>query len=1033
MSLNSPQDPMSYITGYMYSNFLSLSQILNSNDLNNFYGFITNNYSYCVQNPSYASQSVMGFLSMIDQSNRSYCQILATHPDPCAHYFLSTLLFNLSENDKKVLLTKPDSLGESLIDYCMHHSIVSLKNLLNGMNEVEQSILIFQYFKNRPYNLVNALNIQVPGIRDFIKDSIAKLSQSDKILLLTQRDHNRMTAIEYCLNKGTVADINSLFDGLNDKNRQEIILKNFEKEPFKLAKICGQQNSIGRDYILNTLTNLDNDEKLKFLTEPVLGNSSVMDIFLDIDPKFIEDLFSNLEEREKKEIIYKNFYNRYESMARALDNGSFDNLMNALEDGHDKNDIINIKKVYMLKKMAGHFMGISATNSNFNSRTNTFQGSEKNSESQYEGLLFKLAMSMFKEKLKTYTPSVEFRSEFKAIMHAFECIEEVDVNNRQIDKQLEKYVREYSNANLIVIPTGWEKHSVTVAATSEYLIIANRGTRSNDLKGGCTVYRLNAPLTEDAIFSLMKKTTEYDFEKIVQSIVKKKDDGAYDIFYSFNQIKDQSHGTCSIANKKAVVAGILLLLKGQGQVNDGLVNSCMEEYKKLTTHIRQIALNELTSELRDNLDLKNDLLEIFSDFCNQHLDVTKKKELTIIMDIISNIPDSMKAEFNSLLSMEALWIISKLDEGGIDYPFSELLKDCNFYRLTQYSYDKTISFTRSLILLIENDTSITEAFKWCSDYFDYILGKKNFKILFSKLTILAEHDKSLLIKAFLEYGGSRCKKLITLMQQNGNDQDLRNCVELIFRDMSINEKVKLLSPEYTSPWLLRTIQSGDLLEMVLDGLDLNQIVELFSVVDNYIEDDNLYKNVLDAKHDVSFYQVLYKKIGPDHFKTLIEAFPDCITNADAQTRQFIESRITASKLDPVILKSDTRRRKGLHHHYGSFNSDLSHPTQLKGDPFDVYVKDFLTKTKGDRKTYEENLFITEIQSLLEKLDAKETTSIEIINTISDAVDAIEKSDKISAEVKEQAKDLKENLNRASHDDSYLAYIDVKRKQAPKGA
>jgi hypothetical protein len=831
---------------------------------------------------------------LVNYFNQPYKLVeIVNSQDPTVFNFIHRQLKNLSESDRILLFTQVDQYGKSAIDYCLSMGNNFIENLFHGLDAEEQKKLVLMNYINQPYKLVEIVNSQDPTVSNFIHRQLSNLSENHRMKLFTQFDQSGKNAIDYCLSMGNNF-IENLFHGINEEERRKLIVINFNNQPFEFVTAMDSKSK-SSDFLKNLIINMSTADRLQFLTKKHSNGYSVLDRCF---AKSNLDLLHHFSDQEKKELILANFNTENSKISIAIGNGSFDKLLNDFQEEAEKKELINLKQIFMLKKMAGHILGISEKNVDFNPRTNTYT---KSTTKKYEGLSTDIALAVFKEKLNSYNPSESFQTEFEAIRRAFSIIDyDCPFDPLQRQEQLHKYVSEYSSAGLIVIPSGWIGHSVTLAATKDRIIIANRGEKA-DPSGGCVIYTLENPLTQDQIFSLMTTTTYNDFKNIIQSLTKHGDRINFpDLFYSVSSIKDQSRGTCSIANKKAVIAGLLVLLKANSPDNEELIRNCMDEYKKFTNHIRQVVLLELTSELRENLDLEDELLEIFSDFCNEHLDVFKKKELLLIYEIISHIPDRLKADFNARLTPEALWVVSTIQKEGIDYSFPELLKDANYYRKTDS--EKSKNFTQSLIQLVNQESSTTEAYKWCTDYFDYLLDKRNFNILFDQINILIKEDRELFINAFLRYDGDKFRKLIGLMQENKNNKQLQECTKLLLNNFTTQEKIKLLSPSYAYSWLLRT--SGDILKVLLDGINPDEVFKLFTELDKHLHmyDKNLHlntfnQNLFEVKHEPSYYHALFDAIGEKLFISLINQFPDCIEKNDGAIRKFIESRLETQLSD----------------------------------------------------------------------------------------------------------------------------------------
>lgn len=140
---------------------------------------------------------------------------------------------------------------------------------------------------------------------------------------------------------------------------------------------------------------------------------------------------------------------------------------------------------------------------------------------------------------------------------------------------------EQNNSDIKIIPTGWLQHDLYVAKVGNKLILCNRGETNSDDWGGVKIFELK-DLKTDVAESLRFIETAAEFEDKLQGIVE-----ASKPAQTFDEIKEQKHGTCSFVNVKSLIAPLLHIL-GDAEYYD--------HYKQFTTWIRDRELEHLLAK-----------------------------------------------------------------------------------------------------------------------------------------------------------------------------------------------------------------------------------------------------------------------------------------------------------------------------------------------------------------------------------------------------------------------------------------------------
>jgi len=318
-----------------------------------------------------------------------------------------------------------------------------------------------------------------------------------------------------------------------------------------------------------------------------------------------------------------------------------------------KQQIKKIQKDVNLRKLPTHFLGLDDKN-------NT-DFSQKG-----EGLDELFAARQFNKVLNKINP-IElngYTDEFEKIFKAFNSSTIIDrnfINNKNF----------YDTNKLIIINSGWPGHSVTIAATRKFLLVANRGEGIHE-RGGCIIYFLEKMLNARQINDLSARRSKLEIEAQILKVVKKQD-GEPKILHAF-ELSEQKYGTCSIANKKAAVAGLLPLVnsltynsKGKEYFNQTLFTSQLDaariSYKQFTYYTRLVILKDNLVKLNKSKlasPKHNEIMDLIASFVKQHLDLNKQSETQLLrqvfdllsednyQNLVKNIPDEIMLTLASI-------------------------------------------------------------------------------------------------------------------------------------------------------------------------------------------------------------------------------------------------------------------------------------------------------------------------------------------------------------------------------------------------
>lgn len=452
-------------------------------------------------------------------------------------------------------------------------------------------------------------------------------------------------------------------------------------------------NDTKPEWLIDLLfTNLpSNSAKIALLTQNVKvkeGNTSIV-TNTDLSFEKVVTFMSSLNDEEKMKVIMSVIIDDNEDsdclLFRADKEGKISVLKDILQDERVKRQLEKQMDIVKLRNRSTHFLGIADKGTEFNAARNvTFRLRANDGEEKsmgFEGMGDLDAQPAFVNLLNKYQASDIFSTEFSKIQDAFN---NVDVYASEAT-QIEKNTKYYQMNNFVIIPSGWPGHSISIAATDKYLVVGNRGSGMHPL-GGCIIYHLEKPLTEEDIKAFTQRLSKEAIENRIESIVKTDNDKQPIIFHAF-PLKAQKYGTCSIANRKAVVAGLIPLLRElrdnkdkDPEFSEFLLDEANKEFKRFTHFTRASSLDELMQALKSTPEQQTALMEGLVDYCNQHLDFEKASEVKLLYQLITTIPESLRDKFLSRLTVDANVSVRYLYNEGIDNsipPFIKELRDVN--------------------------------------------------------------------------------------------------------------------------------------------------------------------------------------------------------------------------------------------------------------------------------------------------------------------------------------------------------------------
>ncbi len=593
-----------------------------------------------------------------------------------------------------------------------------------------------------------------------------------------------------------------------------------------------------------------------------------------------------------------------------------------------KDELTDLGDKYFLRKMATHFLGLHDNDTTFDYKSNATKadssGSKRSKNVTYAGLNQNIAIQQFKTLLNKYRPSIDFRDEFYKIKQAYEIGNGQDAWNA------------YQANNLITIASGWPKHSIYIGAMQDYLVVANRGQGMNP-KGGCIIYRLNRPLTLEDIRVFQNQLSQKEIEQRINSIVKKDQNGLPEIVQAIPS-KGQKYGTCSIANQKALIDGLLVLLKltkhvdlsSDPQTKKALVEDARKEYKRFTEFTRLTIINKLIQELMNSNLNQHELVASLADFCNQHVDVKKKSELALLSQIVKTLPPKLKTDLLKTLKPSSRIVLWHLEHSQTLPAIVGKILNNELYSLNTDELKE--AFILSYEAYLNQQYSEEEAIKWFTVYFDQAISSEMESVILQQMAHLSNEKLFALLKA------DNSKSLIRLLMNSGKSLQI---IEQAFKRMTVEERKQLVTPT-----IVRHIKEGSLLKLAVGDFEDAYLLDLLSKPTEIPEYDRSlieqadYMPLSDA-HDEAFFKYIEERFGRQQFVNMVSYASqtglknnilnggrhsagavsfilDCLS--DEQVAQMVEESKMANRYGCNLL-ADFAERMPIHNLFGEHYND----------------------------------------------------------------------------------------------------------------
>lgn len=170
------------------------------------------------------------------------------------------------------------------------------------------------------------------------------------------------------------------------------------------------------------------------------------------------------------------------------------------------------QKIMHLKN-ACHLLGFNSDKSDINALN---LKTHDKMDVKAEGFEDKFTLPLLIEALTKYINSApEELKDFNEIKEAFELTQKAYFEKKEIDTDL--LFEQYKKNKMVIIPSGWEEHSITLGLYDGKLIVSNRGEFEHS-DGGVTVFELNESFINQ--FKSDDPDTKAVFSKWISSISK---------------------------------------------------------------------------------------------------------------------------------------------------------------------------------------------------------------------------------------------------------------------------------------------------------------------------------------------------------------------------------------------------------------------------------------------------------------------------------------------------------------------------------
>lgn len=276
------------------------------------------------------------------------------------------------------------------------------------------------------------------------------------------------------------------------------------------------------------------------------------------------------------------------------------------------------------------------------------------------------------------------------------------------DIKTAKDIKEEAEDKIVIIPSGWQKHGISVALYKDKLIITNRG-EEGDQKYGSKIYQIPKEklhlIDADYIESLIRAvnfSTGSFFDRIGK-LVDVKDPKVLPIakFPS----KGQKHGTCGFVNHKSSIEPLLYLLKMEelnhlpkNQAEEQAKEYARNNYKEFTHKMRENEVTLLIENIKkpkQSQATMNMYLELVETILKEHHDLPENRGLLTYKKVGNFEMERNRRLLEALPKEPDSWLLKIREDAKNDELLAKALTTYDVY-VASYNKDGTRKLSPTL-------------------------------------------------------------------------------------------------------------------------------------------------------------------------------------------------------------------------------------------------------------------------------------------------------------------------------------------------
>lgn len=213
-----------------------------------------------------------------------------------------------------------------------------------------------------------------------------------------------------------------------------------------------------------------------------------------------------------------------------------------------------------------------------------------------EDYLTKHIQQLESETVKYQSEQDNISAHFKMLLNSTTNRKHYEIGQKGISESYRKWQQGNNENEILSLAVGLPAHSITISFCDGYVILCNRG--NGKINTGLAICKIPDPskITLEFIEQLTDKVKKHASMESIEKIFL---EVGIDFRTGKNlSVKEQQHGTCSFANYKTSLFGILYVLKLNESGNEAAAESYARvQYKKFTHGMRDNCTEELTVDI----------------------------------------------------------------------------------------------------------------------------------------------------------------------------------------------------------------------------------------------------------------------------------------------------------------------------------------------------------------------------------------------------------------------------------------------------